>query len=195
MKKKTRHLAQQVRDAFLALSDALLMETILEWIDLVERDCWNAEIGDEYRYVVGYRIQSEQTGKVYARFEDAFEAESDDIDVCFVDPDAQMMRASIESLSVEMFYHCIVSLAGEALHRLEYAEHWGAPPGLCSDGYDFMNCLANYLRVKELHTTVVQKLQEGHMPFSLFPGEATGRRRPMGTSRKGMPSFVTRYSN
>src|SRR5436190_21566428 len=142
MKEKTRRLTQQVRDTLLGLSDMVLMETILEWLDLVDRDAWSAEIGDEFRYVVGYQVQSEQTGTVYSRYEDAFEAESDEIDIFLVDPDAQRMRTCIESLSIDMFYHRVIPLAGEAFGLLAYEEHWGTPPSTYSDGYDFMSCLA-----------------------------------------------------
>src|SRR5207244_4410322 len=125
-----------------------------------------------------------------ARFEDAFDAESDEADFCFVDPDSQTMRASIESLSIEMFYHCMISLAGEGLYRSSHADGWGMPPSSASDGYDFMCSLANHLHVKALHAATAQKMQEGHLPFSLFPGEATGRRKPMSALRTQVSGFV-----
>ena len=155
------------------------METILEWLDLVDRDAWSAEIGDEFRYVVGYQVQSEQTGTVYSRYEDAFEAESDEIDIFLVDPDAQRMRTCIESLSIDMFYHRVIPLAGEALGLLAYEEHWGTPPSTYSDGYDFMSCLANYLRVKAL-----PKPEDGHYWFSTYQ-KKNGKRKPMHWPRRG----------
>jgi len=59
MKGKTKNLAGQVREALLALSDTVLMETLAEWLD--GADEW-LDWSDEYRNALGYRLQSYEKG-------------------------------------------------------------------------------------------------------------------------------------
>lgn len=179
MKEKTKHLARQVRDALLALPDTVLLETLAQWLDGVDEQL--LDWGDEYRYALGYRIQSDETERIYTSFEELEQAEPDGACASWIVPDAGMLRTTLGSLSIEQFYHTVITLAGEGLRDRAYQEAWGSPPSVASDGYDFMRCLNVHLRSKAL-----QKPQHGHMFFSQ---QAAGRRKPMKPSSSELPGW------
>jgi hypothetical protein len=184
MKKRTRQLAQAVREALLALPDVLLMETLDEWFERAESQLVCLEWADDYKYGLGYRVQSDDTEKIYATIDEYCEVEPDGSSFSWLVPDVETLRAN---LTVEQVYHTIVQLAGEALREQRYEQGWEMPPSTGSDGYDFMRCLTVYLRAIAL-----PKLEYGHPVFSIFPGVATGRRKPMHSTSKAIPVFVTR---
>ncbi len=160
MKMTTKQLTQQVRDALLAFSNKVLMETIIEWLDRTDEYFQYADWSDEFRYALGYRVVSDATGSVYATFEELEEAEPDFIGVTWIVPDAQALRAILSSFSIEDFYHIVIPLAGYALRDRAYEEKWGYAPSSFSDGYDFMHCLASHLRHKAYAGP-----QKGHIIF------------------------------
>ena len=179
MKEKTKHLARQVRDALLALPDTVLLETLAQWLDGVDEQL--LDWGDECRYALGYRIQSDETQRIYTSFDELEQAEPDGACASWMVPDAGMLRTTLGSLSIEQFYHTVIALAGEGLSDTASQEAWGSPPSLASDGYDFMRCLTVHLRYKAL-----QRPQHGHMFFSQ---QTAGRRKPMQPSSSGPPSW------
>ena len=148
MRKKTRNLTQQVKDALLTLPDSILMETIAQWLDLADEHIQYLEWTDEYRYAMGYRVQSDETNKIYASFDELHEAEPESPYSSWVVPGVHVLRSLLTELSVEQFYHTVIPLAGDALHFEEPTEGWGSPPSSVSDGYDFMRSLAVYLQDK-----------------------------------------------
>jgi hypothetical protein len=148
MKKKTRNLTQQVKDALLALPDSILMETIAQWLDLADKHLQYLEWTDEYRYAMGYRVQSDETNNIYASFDELHEAEPDCPCSSWVVPGAHVVRSLLTDLSVEQFYHTVIPLAGDALRLEEFTAGWGNPPSSFSDGYDFMRSLTIYLQDK-----------------------------------------------
>jgi hypothetical protein len=183
MKQKTRQLAQEVQEALLALPDALLMDTLNEWFERAEGQMACLEWVDDFKYALGYRVQSDDTEKIYPTIDEFCEAEPDGSSFSWLVPDMETLRASF---TVEHVYHIVIQLAGEALAKQSYEQHWGSPPSSYSDGYDFMRCLTVYL-----HTKALPKLEYGHFAFSTFPGEATGKRKSM--PGKAMPVFITRW--
>jgi hypothetical protein len=175
MKKQTKNLAKQVQDALLALPDAVLMETLTKWLDGIDE--LPLEWSDEFRYVLGYRVQSDETDKIYTSFEELALAEPEGSCSSWIIPDAQAQRTLLTNLSIEQFYHTVIALAGEALSHQAYEEKWGSPPSTISDGYDFMRCLA----VQLLHQAQY-KPEPGHI---FIPQQTRGRRKPMKTAKAG----------
>lgn len=182
MKPKTRSLAKQVQDALLALPDAVLLETLNQWLDLADEELQYLDWSDEYRYKLGYRVQSYQTKVIYASFEELGEAE-DEPDVSWVVPDIGTQRKIISQLSVEDFYHTILDLASKALALQASEERWGSPPSVISDGYAFMRCIATHLHAKTLQPP---ELEEGHI---YFPQPSGRRRKPMKLSSAELASL------
>lgn len=169
MKGQTKILTGQVRDALLAQPDAMLMETLAQWLDGIDE--FLLDWGDEARHVLGYRIQSDETNKIYASFEELEQAEPEGSCSSWVIPDSQALRSTLSNLSIEQFYHTVIALASVALTSKIYEERWGSPPSSVSDGYDFMRCLAVHLHHQTQH-----KLEAGRI---FIPLQARGRRKPM----------------
>ena len=177
MKGQTRHLTGQVREALLALPDAVLIETLAQWLDGSDEHL--LDWSDECRSALGYRIQSDETHKLYASFEELEQAEPDGAGGSWGVPGAQTLRTHLANLSHEQFYHTVIALAGEALAERASEEAWGVPPSVVSDGYDFMRSLTIHLRYQAL-----RKPEQGHI---YFPQRTAGRRKPMKPSSSGLP--------
>src|ERR1700680_2336004 len=137
MKGKTKTLTEQVRKALLALPDTVLMKTLTEWLDGADEHIQYLDWTDEYRYVLGYRVQSDETETIYASFDELAEAESDAC-ASWIVPNIETVRTILGNSSTEQFYHTIIDLAGNGLSNLAHEESWGSPPSVVSDGYDFM---------------------------------------------------------
>ncbi len=98
MKGKTKNLAGQVREALLALPDTVLMETLAQWLD---GDDERLDWSDEYRYALGYRLQSDETEKIYTSFDELEQAEPGGECVSWIVPSTSMLRTILSNLSVE----------------------------------------------------------------------------------------------
>jgi hypothetical protein len=183
MKTTTKQLTQQVRDALLAFSNKVLMETIVEWLDRADEYFQYADWSDEFRYALGYRVISDTTGVVYANFEELEAAEPDFCAITWAVPDAETLRNILSSFSIEEFYHIVIPLAGYALRDRAYEEKWGYVPSSFSDGYDFMRCLATHLHHKAYHLP-----EKGHITF--FP-DAARRRKSMSSPGAATPVFAS----
>ncbi len=184
MKGQTKHLTGQVREALLALPDTVLMETLAQWLDGIDEQF--LDWSDECRSALGYRIQSEETNKLYTSFDELGQAEPDGAGASWMVPDAQALRTILGNLSLEQFYHTVIVLASEALALQASEEAWGVPPSVASDGYDFMRSLTVHLRYKAL-----RRPEQGHISF---PQQATGRRKPMMPSSSGLLGWRLRSS-
>lgn len=182
MKMTTKQLTQQVRDALLAFSNKVLMETIIEWLDRTDEYFQYADWSDEFRYALGYRVVSDTTGSVYATFDELEEAELDFVGVTWIVPDAEALRTILSSFSIEEFYHIVIPLAGYALRDRAYEEKWGYAPSGFSDGYDFMHCLATHLHHKAYYGP-----QKGHITF--LP-DAARRRKITSSPDAATPVFA-----
>lgn len=183
MKGQTKNLAGQVREALLALPDTVLMETLAQWLD--GADEW-LDWSDEYRYALGYRLQSDETEKIYTTFDELEQAEPGGACASWIVPSASMLRTILSNLSVEQFYHDVIALASDALADKASEEAWGTPPSLVSDGYDFMRCLTVHLRYQALH-----RPERGRL---FFPQQAARKRKPMNPSISRLPSWHLRPS-
>ncbi|HEY6406763.1 MAG TPA: hypothetical protein VIY29_04755 [Ktedonobacteraceae bacterium] len=179
MKGQTKNLTRQVRDALLALPDTVLMETLTWWLDGVYEQL--LDWSDECRYALGYCIQSDETDKIYASFEELGQAEPEGVGGSWMVPDAQTLRTILGNLSLEQFYHTVIALALQASEEV-----WGFSPSVASDGYDFMRSLTVHLRYQAL-----RRPEQGHI---YFPQQTTGRRKPMLPSSSGLPGWRLRSS-
>jgi len=139
MKGQTKHLTRQVREALLALPDTMLLETLARWLDGIDEQL--LDWSDECRSALGYRLQSDETHKLYASFEELGQAEPEGAGGSWMVPDAQTLRRILGNLSLEQFYHMVIALASEVLALQASEEAWGFPPSVASDGYDFMRSL------------------------------------------------------
>jgi hypothetical protein len=184
MKTTTKQLTQQIRDALLAFSNKVLMETIIEWLDRADEYFQYADWSDEFRYALGYRVVSDITGVVYANFEELEAAEPDFSDITWVVPDAETLRTILSSFSIEEFYHIVIPLAGYALRDRAYEEKWGYAPSSFSDGYDFMRCLATHL-----HHKAYRRPENGHI---MFLPDAARRRKSMSSPEAASPAFASK---
>ncbi len=186
MKGQTKHLTGQVRDALLALPDAVLIETLAQWLDDI--DAQLLDWSDECRYALGYRVQSDETNEIYPSFEEFEQMEPEGIGASWIAPDAQTLRMILGTLSLEQFYHTMIALASEALALQASEEAWGPPPSVMSDGYDFMRGLTLHLRY-----TALRRPDLGHI---YFPRQTEGRRKPMepmGPRLPGRPLHSSRH--
>jgi hypothetical protein len=173
MKQKTRNLIEQVQDALLSLPNAMLTETLTQWLDRADEELACLDWSDQYRYALGYCVQSDETGAIYPSFEALDEAEPDGSCGSWVIPPIETVRSFLVNLPPENFYHTILPLASDALGHQAYEEGWGFPSSAASDGYDFMRCLAVHLRYKGLEG---QRPKYGRVSFSR---QALGKRKPM----------------
>jgi hypothetical protein len=124
MKGQTKNLTGQVRDALLALPDSVLMKTLARWLDCVDEQL--LDWSDECHYALGYRIQSDETGKIYRSIEELEQAEPDGACASWMVPDAQTLRPVLGNLPIEQFYHTVIALASEALADQPSEEAWGS---------------------------------------------------------------------
>ncbi len=123
MKGQTKNRTGLVREALLALPDTVLMETLAQWLDGVDEQL--LDWSDECRYALGYRIQSDETNKIYTSFEELEQAEPNGACASWMVPDAQTLRTTLGNLSIEQFYHTVIALASEALADQASEEAWG----------------------------------------------------------------------
>ncbi|NEP46643.1 MAG: hypothetical protein F6K35_48620 [Okeania sp. SIO2H7] len=142
MKFRTQRYTETVREALLSLSDLELYNTIDGWIERISEKVSDEEIVDEIRFALGYKLESGDTFFSYQSWDDFVEAEPDCEDIYLIAPSPLKLRRHLEQMDLVTFYHQIVFIAGEALGGADM----GWPPSSFSDGYEFMENLAVYLR-------------------------------------------------
>src|SRR5579884_1273694 len=138
MQDRTKYLARRVRDALLARSPAALAKVIAQWLDDAEEHLQYLDWSDEFRFAVGYAVESDETGKIYDSFDLLRESEAD-AGYSWVTPEPEELFALIFEMPIEDFYHQIIAIAAEAYAGKDCARDWGSPPSSCSDGYAFMH--------------------------------------------------------
>ena len=183
MKGKTKTLTEQVRKALLALPDPVLMKTLAEWLDGADEYIQYLDWTDEYRYALGYRVQSDETGTIYASFDELAETEPDTC-ASWIVPNSETVRTILGNFSTEQFYHTILDLASNGLSNLVYEESWGASPSAASDGYDFMRSLTVHLRYKAFPQPELGRIS--------FPKPAARKRKPMNPSHSRIANWHLR---
>src|SRR5436309_1428056 len=95
MKKKTRALAQGVREALLTLPDSLLMQTFNEWFEGAEEQTSCPNWVDDIKFELGYRVQSDETEIIYTTIDAYCEAEPDGCSFSWLIPNREALRANL----------------------------------------------------------------------------------------------------
>lgn len=163
MKFKTQQYTEVVREALLSLSDIKLYETIHSWMDTISEKVWDEEIVDEFRFALGYKLESGETFQSYRNWDEFFCLEPDCEDIYFIAPSPLKLRRYLEEIDSFVFYHQIVFIAGQALGESSI----GSPPSVYSDGYEFMQNLAQYLR----ESLPEQEINYDWESFGMFESE------------------------
>ncbi|NEO98027.1 MAG: hypothetical protein F6K58_04870 [Symploca sp. SIO2E9] len=142
MKSKTKANANAVRDALLAFPADELLDLIDNWLIRVGNQTGCTEWEDEARIALGYQLQDEDGGLV-SSWEALNEAHGGEYDGCidWVKPDAKKLYQHLELMPIEQFYHDIIGIAGHVVSGC------GNPPSSYSDGYQFMEQLAEKLKL------------------------------------------------
>jgi hypothetical protein len=145
MRLKTKQLTMQIREALLELPDRVLMKLLMDWILLAEEHLQYPDWSDEYRYALGFRVQSEATQTIYATFEAMHENEPDAHSARWLEPGMSTLRILVRDFTLEQFYQTIIPLVSSALFERAMQERWGPPPSTLHNGYEFLQNLHRHL--------------------------------------------------
>lgn len=148
MRLKTRNLTARIRETLLELPDRVFMKTLLDWISLAEEHLQYPDWSDEYRYALGFRVQSQETQTIYATFSALHENEPNTVAVAWIEPGIVTLRMILKNFTLEQFYRTVIPLASDALFDRAVQELWGSPPSSLSNGYEFLENLHRHLDSK-----------------------------------------------
>lgn len=144
----TANLALQVKETLLALSDSLLVDTILGWIELTDEMHQYLGYSNELRSIFGYQLQSGETEEVYCSFEALDRSESEAAPALWVPPTMKDLRELLTNFSLENFQEFVLPLADDALAAIDPRKDPLWPSTGLEDGQPFMRCLIHYLQRK-----------------------------------------------
>jgi hypothetical protein len=164
MRMKTRNLTLKIRESLLSLPDRVFIKTLLDWITLAEEHLQFPDWSDEYRYALGFRVQSLTTQTIYATFSALHENEPVTVNATWIEPGMTTLRNIVKNFTLEQFYHTLIPLASDALFDRAMQEHWGPPPSSLNNGYDFLESLLHHLEAKVYH-----RPDQLRLPFSQEP--------------------------
>jgi len=148
MRLKTRNLTTRIRETLLELPDRVFMKTLLDWISLAEEHLQYPDWSDEYRYALGFRVQSQETQTIYATFSALHENEPNTVAVAWIEPGIVTLRMILKNFTLEQFYRTVIPLASDALFDRAVQERWGSPPSSLSNGHEFLENLLRHLDAK-----------------------------------------------
>jgi hypothetical protein len=161
MRLKTRNLTLRIRAVLLELPDRVFLKTLLDWISMAEEQLQFPDWSDEYRYTLGFRVQSLETQTIYATFNALHENEPGTINASWVEPGISTLRSILKNFTLEQFYRTIIPLASDALFERAVQEHWGPPPSSLNNGHDFLENLLRHLEAK-----VYRRADQLRLPIS-----------------------------
>jgi hypothetical protein len=144
----TETLAQQVKETLLALSDGLLVDTILGWIERTDEMHRYLGYSDELRRIFGYRLQSGETEEIYSSLDALDRAESEAALALWVLPTAASLRDLLGDFSLQELQAFVLPLADDALAAVDPRGDPLWPSTGLENGQPFMRCLIQYLRQK-----------------------------------------------
>jgi hypothetical protein len=144
MKPETLRRAKKIKAALLALPEETISALFEQWLDLVAERM--VDWSDDFRFALGYELESEETEHHYLSWEEFLATEDETASVAFIPP--TNIKEIIDQMNIQDFYHQVIGLAGEALHNAPIIKLWGYPPSSISDGYQFMDNLFVYLKWK-----------------------------------------------
>lgn len=142
MKLKTKLHTDTVKDALLSLPDIEFYNTIHHWLELISQNDWEAELLDEIKFALGYKLESGETLQSYRNWDELMYSEPDCEDVYLIAPSPLKLRRHLYKMDSHSFYHNIIYLAAKAY--IDGA--MGYPPNAFCDGYEFMENLVANLR-------------------------------------------------
>ncbi len=175
MRLKLRNLTTQIRETLLEMPDRVFMKTMLDWITLAEEHLQYPDWSDEYRYALGFRVQSQETQTIYATFSLLHENEPNTVNVLWIEPGMTTLRNILKNFTLEQFYRTVIPLASDALFDRAAQERWGPPPSSLNNGYEFPGEFASPSRGKSLSPN------RAISPISI-PGERTSSPPPKCTT-------------
>ncbi len=182
MNRTTESLTLQVKKALLALPDALLMDTILGWIECADEMHQHMGCSDDFRNVFGYQLQSGETEEIYGSFTALDRSESEAVPALWIPPTAETVRNLLSRFSLPDFYDLVIPLADDAISAADpYKDPFWPSTGL-EDGQPFMRCLIPYLQQK-----ADQKPENSHL---ILPLRVARARDNISTSYKDSPCLT-----
>ena len=177
----TENLTLQVKETLLALSDALLTDTILGWIERTNEMHQHLNYADELRSIFGYQLQSGETEEIYCSFDALDRSESEAALALWVPPTVEDLRDLLTNFSLKDFQNFVIPLADDALAAVDPQKDPFWPSTGLEDGQPFMRCLTTYLEQK-----ANQEPEYGHL---ILPLRLARARNSISTSYKDSPCF------
>jgi hypothetical protein len=177
----TETLTLQVKETLLALSDVLLTDTILGWIEHSDEMHRHLGYADELRSILGYQIQSGETEEIYCSFDALDRSESEAALALWIPPTGEDLRDLLTGFSPQDFQDYIIPLADDALAAVDPQKDPFWPSTGLEDGQPFMRCLSTYLEQK-----AHQNPEYAHL---ILPRRIARARNSVSTSYKDSPCF------
>jgi hypothetical protein len=174
MQKRTRGLAQQVKQALLDLPAATLLDTVDHWLRELDSLVEDGSASDGIYQRLGYRAWSGTTRQSYASLEELYAAESEEADAYWEPPTAENLHDTLRRMPPAGVYHTVVALAADALSQKAFSLQWGKPP-VSNRGYGFIQSLARYLELRrgapDIPTAQFEALHEADLAAITAPAE------------------------
>ncbi len=177
----TENLTLQVKETLLALSDVLLLDTVLGWIEHSEEMHQHLNYANELRSIFGYQLQSGETEEIYCSFDALDRSESEAALALWVPPTVEDLRDLLTNFSLQDFQDYIIPLADDALAAVDPQKDPFWPSTGLEEGQPFMRCLTTYLEQKAN--------QDPEYRYLILPRRIARARNSVSTSYKDSPCF------
>ena len=177
----TENLTLQVKETLLALSDEMLLDTVLGWIERTDEMHQHLGYSDELRSIFGYQLQSGDTEEIYCSFDALDRSESEAALALWIAPSIEALRNLLSSFSPQDFREFVIPLADDAISAVNPQKDPGWPSTGLEKGQPFMRCLTTYLQQKAD--------QEPENQRYIFPRRLARARDSVSTSYKDSPCF------
>jgi hypothetical protein len=177
----TENLTLQVKETLLALSDEMLLDTVLGWIEQTDEMHQHLGYSDELRAIFGYQLQSGETEEIYCSFDALDRSESEAALALWIAPSIEALRNLLSDFSLQDFREFVSPLADDAISAVNPQKDPGWPSTGLENGQPFMRCLATYLQQKAD--------QEPENQRYIFPRRIARARDSVSTSYKDSPCF------
>ena len=177
----TENLTLQVKETLLALSDEILLDTVLGWIERTDEMHQHLGYSDELRAIFGYQLQSGETEEIYCSFDALDRSESEAALALWIAPSIEALRNLLSSFSLQDFRELVIPLADDAISAVNPQKDPGWPSTGLESGQPFMRCLTTYLQQKAD--------QEPENQRHIFPRRLARARDSVSTSYKDSPCF------
>ena len=109
----------RIREAMRALPDDVLLTKVLRWSEELDPDGSGWELNPDDLTMLGYRVQSNVIGNVYATLDDLWEAEEDTEEWTVLPLTPATIRQAVSDLSSDDVYHQGLSLFMMSASKLQ----------------------------------------------------------------------------